>query len=279
MTQPAFGQRAYWNGPAGAEWVRKQALLDDMLAPMTPATVEALGDIAGRSVLDVGCGSGATTMMLAAAAGLQGVALGADISEPLIAYAKQRAREENSTARFVIADAGADFLPDTPYDALFSRFGVMFFEDPVRALSHLRAMTEPGGAFAFVCWRGIEENGWNAIPIDAVMPLLPNKPPPPDPDAPGPAAFANKERTHGLLTDAGWRAITIEPWDGEIVVGPTVAEAADFAANIGVARLTAGLNIDRAEIVRRIAEKMAPLASADGAVRAQAACWIVTARA
>lgn len=276
MTHAPFSQREFWNGPAGAEWVRKQALLDEMLAPMTPATFEALGDIAGRRILDVGCGSGETTMTLAAKAG---AALGVDISEPLIGYAKERARRASSSARFLVADAGAAALPDAPYDALFSRFGVMFFEAPVPALAHLRAQVKPGGRLAFVCWRGIEENGWNAIPIEAVAPLLPHRPPPPDPHAPGPAAFADKDRTRGLLVNAGWRDVAIEPWDGEIVVGPSVAEAADFAANIGVARLTAGLHIDRAEIVRRVAEKMAPLASADGAVRAPAACWIVTARA
>lgn len=271
---PAFSQRAYWNGPAGEEWVRKQALLDAMLAPMTPPTIQALGDIAGRRVLDVGCGSGETTITLAAASV---GALGVDVSATLIEYAQERARRAHSRARFLAADAGAATLPDAPFDALFSRFGVMFFEDPVPALAHLRAQIRPDGRMAFVCWRGIEENRWNAVPIEAVTPLLPHKPPPPDPHAPGPAAFANKDRTRGLLAGAGWRDIAIEPWDGEIVVGPTVAEAADFGANIGVARLTAGLNIDRAEIVRRVAERLAPLAGADGAVRAPAACWIVTA--
>jgi SAM-dependent methyltransferase len=273
-------QRELWNGPTGETWVRKQAQLDTMLEPMTAQTILALGDIAGKSVLDIGCGAGTTTMRLAKAAGLQGAALGADISDPLIAYAKQRAREEGSTARFIAADAGADFLPDAPYDALFSRFGVMFFEEPVRALAHLRAQATPGGAFAFVCWRGLEENRWNALPAEAILPLVPNKPPPPDPNAPGPVAFANPDRTRALMSEAGWKDMKFERWDGEIVIAPTLQDGADFGVNMSAAtRLIAGANIDRAEAVRLIAEKMKPFVGADGAVRANAACWIVTAKA
>lgn len=279
MTQP-LGQREYWNGAAGAQWVRRQAMLDTMLDPMTPPTIAALGDLAGRKIVDIGCGAGTTTFALEQAAGLGSSALGVDISEPLIAYAQERARQLQSAVRFKVADAGADALDGAPHDALFSRFGVMFFEEPARALSHMRAALKPDGVMAFVCWRGIEENHWNAIPAEAVMPLLPSKPPPPDPNAPGPLAFANPDRTRNFLTQAGWKNVTIEKWDGEITIAPTVQDAADFGVNMSAAtRLIAGANIDRAVAVKRIAEKLTPLVGADGAVRGMAACWIVTARA
>ncbi len=278
MAQPT--QREFWNGAAGDQWVRRQETLDAMLEPMTAPTIATLGAVAGKSVLDVGCGSGETTMRLAKAAGLQGAALGVDISEPLIAFAKQRARDENSTARFIAGDAGADFLPDAPYDALFSRFGVMFFEDPVRALSHLRAQATPGGTLAFVCWRRLEENYWNALPAEAIMPLVPAMPPPPDPNAPGPAAFANQDRTRGLMRDAGWKDIAFNAWDGEITLAPTTDDAADFFVNMsGATRLIAAHNLDRGKAAALIKEKLKPLAGADGKVRATAACWIVTAKA
>ncbi len=273
-------QRDLWNGATGETWVGKQAQLDAMLDPMTAPTIAALGDIAGRKVLDIGCGAGTTTFALERAVGPNGAASGVDISEPLIAYARERARQTNSAARFTVADAGADTLEGAPYDTLFSRFGVMFFEYPVAALSHLRASLKPNGAMAFVCWRGVDENRWNALPADAIAPLLPHKPPAPDPSAPGPTAFANPHRTRGLLSQAGWKNVTIEPWNGEIIIAPTVEDAADFGVNMSSAtRMIAGANIDRAEAVKRIEEKFAPLVHADGSVRAQAACWIMTARA
>jgi SAM-dependent methyltransferase len=283
MTQAApapLTQRDLWNGPTGETWVRKQAQLDAMLDPMTAPTIAALGDITGRKIVDIGCGAGTTTFGLEQVVGPDGAAFGVDISAPLITYAQERARQMKSNARFAVADAGADALEGAPHDALFSRFGVMFFEEPVAALSHMRSMLRPSGAMAFVCWRGIEENRWNALPGDAILPLLPHKPPAPDPNAPGPVAFANPQRTRGLLVRAGWKDVMIEPWDGEIIIAPTVDDAADFGVNMSSAtRLIASANIDRGEAVRLITEKLAPLVSADGSVRAQAACWIVTARA
>jgi SAM-dependent methyltransferase len=283
MTQAAPAppsQRDVWNGTTGETWVRKQTQLDGMLDAMTAPTIAALGDVAGRKVLDIGCGAGTTTFALEQAVGPSGAAFGVDISQPLIAYAQERARDMKSAARFTVADAGADALDGAPHDALFSRFGVMFFEEPVRALSHMRAMLKPNGAMAFVCWRGIDENRWNALPAEAILPLLPHKPPAPDPNAPGPVAFANPQRTRGLLVKAGWKNVMIEPWDGEIIIAPTVEDAADFGVNMSAAtRLIAGANIDRAEAVKRITQKFAPLVTADGSVRAQAACWIVTAKA
>ncbi|MEJ0022420.1 MAG: class I SAM-dependent methyltransferase [Alphaproteobacteria bacterium] len=204
-------QRDLWNGATGETWVRKQAQLDAMLDPMTAPTIAALGDIAGRKVLDIGCGAGTTTFALEQAVGPNGEASGVDISEPLIAYARERARQMHSAVRFTTADAGADTLEDAPYDTLFSRFGVMFFEYPVAALSHLRASLKPNGAMAFVCWRGVDENRWNALPADAIAPLLPHKPPAPDPSAPG-ADGVRQPASHARpAQQAGWKNVTIEP--------------------------------------------------------------------
>lgn len=269
-------QREFWNGPAAEQWVRRQDVLDAMLAPMTGPTMDALGTASGSSVLDIGCGAGTTTMLLAQR-GLK--PLGVDISAPLVALAKQRAAAAGSSARFMEADAGATALPGAPFDALFSRFGVMFFEDPQAAFTHLHAQMKPGAPMAFVCWRGVAENVWNLIPMQAVLPLLPQAPPPPDPHAPGPMAFADVERTTRILTAAGWRDVRFTPWGGELVIGDDIEETADFMGGMAVQRLIAGTNIDPAEVRKRVVNGLRPLAGADGVLRAPAACWIVTGRA
>lgn len=271
---PSPSQRDFWNGAPGDRWVASQEMLDIMLAPMTGPTMDALQLAPGACVLDVGCGAGATTMMLEQR-GYQ--AVGVDISEPLIKHAGRRAAAEGSAARFILGDAGA-LPPGSHYDGLFSRFGVMFFEDPVSAFKSLRAVMKAGARMAFVCWRVSAENPWNLLPLQAVLPLLREPPPPPDPNAPGPMAFADPERTRGILETAGWRDIAFAPWDDEIKIGPDLPATADFMTHMGVQRLLTQDNVDMEEARRRVENALAPLARPDG-VYAKAACWIVTGRA
>ncbi|MET0547499.1 MAG: class I SAM-dependent methyltransferase [Caulobacterales bacterium] len=271
---PPQTQREFWNGAPGDRWVQSQEMLDVMLAPMTGPTIDALRLPPAARVLDVGCGSGETTMLLAQR-GYE--ATGVDISEPLINHARRRAADAKSAARFVLGDAGA--LPhDAQYEALFSRFGVMFFEEPIAAFKNLRALMKPDAQMAFVCWRASAENPWNLLPLQAVTPLLPKAPPPPDPNAPGPTSFADPARTRGILESAGWREIAFAPWDDEIKIGPDLATTADFMTNMGVQRLLAEADVDLDVARRRVEDALAPLARADG-VYAKAACWIVTGRA
>lgn len=269
-------QQEFWNGPVGEQWVRRQEALDAMLSPMTAPAIAALGAREGESVLDVGCGSGTTTFMLAKN-GLR--ALGVDISAPMIAHAKNRAAQMKSNAQFLLADATDAAIPGAPFDAFFSRFGVMFFEQPEAAFKNLRAQIKPGGRMAFVCWRGADENLWQTLPMAAVIAMLPQAPPPPDPNAPGPMAFANPERVRGILGGAGWRDIDLEPWQGELKLGDNVEESADFMAGMFASRLVSEFNLDPAEAKRRIADALKPLTGSDGVPRANGACWIVTARA
>jgi SAM-dependent methyltransferase len=269
-------QREFWNGQAGEQWVRRNDVLDAMLAPMTAPTMDALTAAPGSNVLDIGCGAGETTMLLAQR-GLK--PLGVDISAPLVALAKQRATAAGSPARFMEADAGATTVPGAPFDALFSRFGVMFFEDPQAAFTHLHAQMKRDAPMAFVCWRSVAENSWNLIPMQAVLPLLPQAPPPPDPHAPGPMAFADADRTTRILSAAGWQGVRFTRWDGELVIGNDLEETADFMGGMAVQRLVAGLSIDPAEIRKRVVDGLRPLAGADGVLRAPAACWIVIGRA
>ncbi len=275
---PAPTQREFWNGPAGAEWVRQQVMLDAMLEPMMTPAIDALGAIRGKSLLDIGCGAGTTSFALAQRGAAR--VLGVDISAPLVAHARGRAAASGASVRFLEADAGADNLPDGPYDALFSRFGVMFFDRPEAAFALLRAHLRPGARLAFVCWRGIEENQWFAIGPRAVAPLLSAAPPPMDPTAPGPMAFANPDRVRAVLSGGGWRDIVLTAWDGEMTVGDNLASTTEFVArNSATQRVLGGAAVDMDKARALIAEALRPLIGADGKLRTPGACWIVTARA
>jgi SAM-dependent methyltransferase len=196
--------RTHWTDGTGPHWVRHQRLFDRMIAPFGAAAVDALAPTAGDHVLDVGCGTGATAI---AAAERGARVTGADISPTMIEAARARAPQLD----FVVADAQTDALGG-PYDAVLSRFGVMFFDDPVAAFANIRRAC-PDGRMAFVCWRSPDLNPVITSGAEVVMAALPSPPPPVDPLAPGPFAFADPGHTRSVLADAGWRHITIEPFD------------------------------------------------------------------
>ena len=158
MAKQNAHQIADWNGPSGERWVVNQARLDAMLAVFGQAAIEAAAPVKGERVLDIGCGSGASSFALASLVGAQGWVLGVDVSESLIERARALAPPD-TTARFQVADASSAKLPEGEFDILFSRFGVMFFDDPTGAFAHMRRALRPGGRVAFICWRGVAENG------------------------------------------------------------------------------------------------------------------------
>jgi SAM-dependent methyltransferase len=132
---------------------------------------------------------------------------------------------------FCRADAQESALGHEPFDAVFSRFGVMFFSDPVKAFSNLRSAMKRDGRLAFVCWRPVDENPWMAEPLSAAQPFLPPREPV-DPTAPGPFAFADAERIQGILHDAGFESIRVSRFDTD-VGGGTVDESLELALRVG----------------------------------------------
>lgn len=277
MAEP-ISQREYWAGQVGNEWAMQAARLDIMLQPMTAAAMERAAFQSGERVLDIGCGAGATSLEIARRVA-PGAVTGVDISPPLLSVARERAAQSGLAASFVEADAGAATF-DQPFDAAFSRFGVMFFEDPTRAFTHIRTTLRANGRLTFICWRPLLENGWATAPIAAVMPMLKTPLMPPDPDAPGPFAFSNPQKVERILGEAGWRGVSITRWDGDILIGGggTLEEAADFLLTIGPgARAIAEQNLDQAEARRRVVEQLSSRGAHD--VRLPAACWIVSATA
>jgi SAM-dependent methyltransferase len=271
-------QSAYWNGSPGQRWVEQQESQDGLFTPITAALFEAASPRAGEGVIDVGCGAGETTLRLAA---ITGTALGVDVSEPLLARARERARTNNSSARFECADATAYDFSREAADLMTSRFGVMFFADPAKSFANLRKGLKSSARLVFACWRDPKLNPWLMAPYSAAIKHAP-APPRPGPDEPGPFSFADEQRVRRILAEAGFADVTLAPRDFalDIGVGGGLDKAVENALAIGPASRALD---DQPESVRAAAraEVRAMLSEhvRDDAVRLAAAIWIVRARA
>ena len=200
--------RDHWTNVTGPHWVRDHRTYDRMLEQLSAALVAAITAGADDRVLDVGCGTGTLT---AAVAERVGSVVGVDISAVMVEGARERF-DDVPNVEFVVADAQHDALPGQ-FDAVVSRFGVMFFDDPVAAFANIGAAARRGASLTFVCWRGIAENLVFSAGAHALIAALPEPPAVADPLAPGPMAFADPARLRGILIDGGWMAIDIEPLD------------------------------------------------------------------
>ncbi len=271
-------QRAYWNGPAAQRWIGARERMDRGMASITAAALELAAPRPGERVLDVGCGYGTTSLLIAERVAPGGSVVGVDISAPMIDEARGRAPRAGSAAvSFVVADAGSHRF-DTPFDLLFSRFGVMFFEDPAPAFENLAAALAPGGRMAFVCWQGFRDNPWAFAPLAAARDLLPPTQPF-DPEAPGPFAFADRDRLRRILAAGGFAEVSITGHADEVYIGASAEEATDYAMNVGpLARMVEGVADDvRAEIRLRVASVVEGFVG-PGGVAIPAAVWLVHAR-
>lgn len=271
-------QIAYWNGQAGEKWVQNANRLDALLEPFADEVLETVSLLEGEHVLDVGCGAGALTLKAAFQVGAQRGAIGIDVSKPLLSLAHRRASERGAAATFEKADAGA-YRSEHPVDAMISRFGVMFFDDPIAAFANLRENLRPDGRMTFACWQSLSENDWARAPLEATLPLLSEPPAPPPPGSPGPFAFADKDRVTTLLKEAGWKGVTIHPWLGRVTLpGGSVAEAASFMVELGpVARLASDAGADLSRVEEVLADRLAAHTEQNGRVTMPAAAWIVSA--
>lgn len=264
----------YWNGPAGKRWAEAQESMDRNLAAINDGLLRFVAVKPGEKVLDIGCGCGTTTFAFADTAGPNGRVTGVDISAPMLGVA--RARAGSKPVEFLEADASAHaFKPE--YDAVTSRFGVMFFADPTAAFANIRKALKPGGRLAFVCWRAMPENAWAVTPFMAARELLPAQPPP-DPNAPGPFAFADPERLKSILEGAGFKNVKIEKLDTVMHMARTAQEAAQFSLGIGPLARAAAETDDatKTKIVERVAAAMKKFETPSG-VAPPAACWLVAA--
>lgn len=269
-------QFEYWNGPEGEHWVEHEARFDGMLTPFVEPLLDAANLAATDRVLDVGCGNGATTRAAAARAAS---VVGLDISAPMVERARRRAREVGiDNVEFIHGDAQVHpFRPE--FDVVLSRFGVMFFEDPVAAFRNLATAVVPGGRVAFVCWQELIANEWIATLAAALVPIT-GPPDVPPPGAPGPFSLAAKERVTGILTDAGFRGVTIDGLHVPVLLGGGlgVDDTVEFLASGGMAQRFLG-DADAATVRRAKAalrEVLAPNVSPAG-IELGSAAWLVRA--
>ena len=202
-------QIAEWNGALGQRWATMQREIDGIVVPFGYAALKAAAPQSGERVIDIGCGCGDTTIEIARIVGGEGAVLGIDVSQPMLEVARSRgALARSAHLGFLDGDASEAELPANN-DLLFSRFGVMFFSQPSPAFGHLRKSLRTGGRCVFVCWRAPRDNGWAMTPLSAARTAMGITPPPADPDAPGPFAFANEERVRAILSGAGFDAIDV----------------------------------------------------------------------
>jgi SAM-dependent methyltransferase len=273
-------QAKHWNtGPGVAHWVTNQARYDRMHAPFTAVILDAAALRPGGNVLDVGCGCGATTLA-AARLVAPGQALGLDLSGPMLARARSDAEEASlANAAFLQGDAQVQPLESASFDTVISRFGVMFFADPVAAFANIRSATRPGGRLVFACWQPLAANQWLLVPGAALAEHV--RPPDPAPaDGPGMFAFADPDRLRPILAAAGWRDIQITSEHASILVGGggTVDEAVEFLRTATQGRtMLAGADPATAErALAAVRAALTPHADADG-VHLDAAVWLVQA--
>ena len=265
----------YWTEDGGPNWVRDEVMYDLMLTPFNDALLDALDPRPGEHVLDVGCGFGSTAL----AASARGAEVhGVDISPPMIERARERATEAHANATFAVGDAQEDPLGG-PYDAVTSRFGVMFFADPVRAFRNLASATRRGGRLAFVCWQAIERNPWMMAGPIVLRSLMEDPPPPPPPGA-GPFAFGDTAFVDRVLAEAGWAHQSIAPFETQARMGGHDGVLGAVNHSLGNSAAKALLALGDATLRDRAAAILADqfeALSVDGVVTFPAAAWLVTA--
>jgi SAM-dependent methyltransferase len=270
-------QTKLWNGRAGCAWVEAQESLDQVLKPFADLLVAAVSAGSADRVLDVGCGTGSTTLAVARLLGSPGHCVGIDISEPMIAAARARAARENSPASFIRANAQIHAFEPASFDRIISRFGVMFFEDSVRAFANLRRAAKDNAELRFIAWRSAAENPFMTTAERTAAPLLPNLPAR-RPDAPGQFAFADRRRVYAILEESGWAQIDIQPID--VACSLPEKELVGYVSRLG----PVGRMLQEADdhTRRRVLETVRPAFDpyVHGAeVRFTAACWMVSAQA
>jgi SAM-dependent methyltransferase len=271
-------QAALWNGVAGRGWVEAQAFLDQLFMPFEQMLVAAAAEKPRDGVLDVGCGTGATTLAVARQLGIKGRCSGVDISEPMIDVARSRAARESLPANFICADAQRHAFAPASVDLVMSRFGVMFFEDPVEAFGNLRRATRDGGELKLIVWRGPEDNPFMTLAERTAAPLLPGLSRR-EPGAPGQFGLADPQRVRGILESSGWHAVDIVPVD--VPCSFPESELTMYLTRLGPLgrALPEVAEPLRTQVVDAVRAEFEASYVQDGEVWFGASCWMISARA
>jgi SAM-dependent methyltransferase len=269
-----------WNGPGGDHWVTHAARHDRALAPYGQAVLAAAGIAPGDRVLDVGCGTGGTTRAAARLA-RDGSALGVDIGRPLVEEARAETVAEGGPANVTFEQADAQVHPFPPggFDVVLSRFGVMFFDDPVAAFANLRRGMADGGRLAFACWQPLLVNDWMVVPMSAMVEHL-GMPDIVGPDAPGPFSLDDPDRVRSVLADGGFAGIELAEEAHPMWLGTDLDDAVGYMEGQPIARIMSDGKPPElvAKALSSLRTAIAPHVTADG-LSLPGKAWIVTARA
>lgn len=266
----------YWREEGGHKWVEYIDATESSLEAFNELLLDHAQVKKGEFVLDVGCGGGVNTMEIANRVGPDGNVKGVDISPAILNIARSRGLNL-ANLEFMEGDAAAIELPEEYFDLVFSRFGVMFFSDPVSAFENLRKSIKPSGRMVFLCWRSLEENPWMGVPTQAVFSIIPPRTPAPAPDAPGPFSLAESDRIRGILKGAGLNVHTVKTVDVTMKLG-TLAETVDYFMKMGpgaAALVDAGdhQKVAAADAVRDSIRQF----EVNGLITPPGAAWIVVA--
>ncbi|CCD91245.1 putative S-adenosyl-L-methionine (SAM)-dependent methyltransferase [Bradyrhizobium sp. ORS 375] len=273
-------QIAYWNGPGGQRWSDRQEAQDVLLAPVSQILIDHIAAEPGDRILDIGCGCGGLSIALARQVAPDGAVLGIDISAPMLARAREVAPGE-LPIEFVLADATVHPFPPASFDLLVSRFGVMFFADPVTSFANMRRALKPDGRLVFACWREPRANPWMIAPLQAVYRHVP-KLPEMAPEDPGPFAFASEARVTRILTEAGFTDVAMQAHalSLDIARGQGLDAAVQSAFEIGPASLALEGHPDETrEAARQSVRELLAQYQNGGNVTLSGSIWLVTARA
>jgi SAM-dependent methyltransferase len=277
-------QIEFWNGDTGCNWVTHDALMEAMLQPLGESVIDTLAPQPGENVLDIGCGCGHTSLSLADRVGAEGSVTGVDISAPMLAVASQLAAERNAehtSIQFLDADAQTHTFEPARYDVVFSRFGVMFFEDPVAAFSNIRRALRASGRLAFCCWQSRAVNPFMTVPAMAALELLP-APPETPPRTPGPFAFEDADYVTQVLTSAGFESVVVTPLQQPLTFGRglSLTDIVERLVQIGpIAQMVREAPEDLQQPVRdRVIGAVTPFYTEDAGMTLDGQFWQVAAR-
>lgn len=235
MTQANSAQAEFWASDAGYQWIVREAALDAMMAGVLDRVLHHANLQPGEQVLDIGCGTGASCLAASKLVGPSGHVTGADISAQLLDRARNRATEAGApNITFHRADAQTHAFAPAAIDALISRFGVMFFEDPVAAFANMAGALKPGGRLVFAAWAPPAQVPWFNIAVGAAVARL-GKPAPMDPNAPGPMAFQDTGRVTAMMEQAGLHHVECHTEKVDLTPKGRFEDVVSFATRVGPA--------------------------------------------
>jgi len=269
------------------EWERENARQyrdygdsnEALFAPFGQVMLEAARLKSGDRVLDVGCGHGTSTLEAAQRVSPSGRVSGVDISAAMLEPARKRiAVEDVNNVELIRADAQVHAFEAESFDAVISRFGTMFFEDPRAAFANLASALRPGGRLVFVCWQDPLKNEWVAVALGAAVEALGRAPDLGAPGAPGPFAFADGDRLHQLLAGSGLRDVMLETVTRPVRIGRDLDQAVGFIMSLPQSKqLFAGVPHDVVDaVVAKLRAAFAPYVGSRGVVM-DATAWLVSA--